>query len=55
MEAALDVGLGRTYGLATNGWIAMNQQSNLSTDVLGFSDLPDLGLKLVVRQALADG
>ncbi|MDN2584090.1 hypothetical protein [Aquibium sp. ELW1220] len=55
MDAALDAGPGRTYGLATNGWTAMNHQSRLGTDVLGFSDVPDLGLKQAVRPALADG
>jgi 5'-nucleotidase/UDP-sugar diphosphatase len=44
-----------TYRLAVNGWTAMNQQSYLGTSDLVFTPVPDLELKAVVRQALADG
>jgi 2',3'-cyclic-nucleotide 2'-phosphodiesterase (5'-nucleotidase family) len=53
--AALDIVPGRTYRLATNGWTAQNQKSYLGTEDLAFTEVPDLRLKPVVRDALAAG
>jgi 2',3'-cyclic-nucleotide 2'-phosphodiesterase (5'-nucleotidase family) len=53
--AALDIVPGRTYRLATNGWTAQNQKSYLGTEDLAFTEVPDLRLKAVVRDALAAG
>ena len=50
--AKIDVEASKTYRLAVNGWVALNQQAYLGTSNLAFEDVEGLELKAVIADHL---